>query len=169
MVNCACLENKWSVKRLRGSNPFLTASLTHKLRIMAKNIHFNISEYHNNFWIIASDKESGLWYGTLTASYDVEYNRYKHLCNGDKMLKIVRLETSPNHVGEGIASSLMNKFIDTYKDYNMYLLVSPQARENDTLRSVTDLKKFYEKFGFRKTGELVPTMIRKATLPTLGV
>ena len=68
MVNCACLENKWSVKRLRGSNPFLTASLTHKLRIMAKNIHFNISEYRNIFWIIASDKESGLWYGTLTAS-----------------------------------------------------------------------------------------------------
>lgn len=131
---------------------------------MIKNIHFNISEYNNNFWIIASDKESGLWYGTLTASYDVEYNRYKHLCNGDKMLKIVRLETSPNHVGEGIASSLMNKFIDSHKDYNMYLLVSPQAREKDTLRSVTDLKKFYEKFGFRKTGELLPTMIRKAII-----
>ena len=80
------------------------------------------------------------------------------------MLKIVRLETSPNHVGEGIASSLMNKFIDSHKDYNMYLLVSPQAREKDTLRSITDLKKFYEKFGFRKTGELLPTMIRKAII-----
>ena len=155
----------------RGSNPFASACLTHKLRIMAKNIHFNISEceYRNNLWIIAFDKESGLWYGTLIASYDVEYNRYKHFCNGDKLLKIVRLETSPNHVGEGIASSLMNNFIDSYKDYNIYLLVSPQAREKDTLRSVTDLKKFYEKFGFKKTGELLPTMIRKATLPTLGV
>jgi hypothetical protein len=47
---------------------------------MVKNIHFNISEYGNNFWIIASVKESKLWHGTLTVSYDVEYNRYKHLC-----------------------------------------------------------------------------------------
>ena len=28
--------------------------------------------------------------------------------------------------------------------------------------TITDLKKFYSKFGFRKTGELLPTMIRKA-------
>ena len=133
---------------------------------MAKNIHFNISEYHNNFWIIASDKESGLWYGTLTASYDVEYNRYKHLCNGDKLLKIVRLETSSNHTNNGVGSALINKTIELYPEYNMYLLCHPMPRGNcdETHKTVGDLKRFYSKFGFVSCGALLPTMIRKATI-----
>jgi predicted GNAT family N-acyltransferase len=56
--------------------------------------------------------------------------------------------------------------ISRFKAYNIVLLCSPQKREGDcdTLKSVTDLKKFYEKFGFKKTGELLPTMIRKAEM-----
>lgn len=114
---------------------------------------------------------SGECLGQIVLEFTNDYPRYKHLCNGEKLLNITRVETKATYTNEGVASALINEAINRYKDYNMVLLCSPQKREGDydTLKSVTDLKKFYEKFGFRKTGELIPTMIRKATLPTLGV
>lgn len=107
---------------------------------------------------------SGKCLGQIVLEFTNDYPRYKHLCNGEKLLNITRVETKATHTNEGVASALINEAINRYKDYNMVLLCSPQPREGgcDTLKSVIDLKKFYEKFGFRKTGELLPTMIRKA-------
>ena len=36
-----------------------------------------------------------------------EYPRYKEYCNGDKLIKIIRVETNPHYVGQGIASKLI--------------------------------------------------------------
>ena len=114
--------------------------------------------------ICAYEWRSGKYLGQIVLEFTNDYPRYKHLCNGEKLLNITRVETKATHTNEGVASALINEAINRYKDYNMVLLCSPQPREGgcDTLKSVIDLKKFYEKFGFRKTGELLPTKIRKA-------
>lgn len=101
---------------------------------------------------------------------NVEYERYKHLCNGNKLAKIVRVETDREYCGCGVATELLKKVIRVYKDYNLYLLCHPMPREHydDSHKTVKDLKKFYGKLGFVSCNELLPTMIRKASLPTLG-
>ena len=121
-------------------------------------------------WVSVWDTSNKTLVSQVTIDMYGDYPRYKDYCNGNKVARIVRVETSPSYVGRGFGTMVMKKAIE-YLDkcgYNSYLLVSPQKREGDcdTLKSVTDLKKFYEKFGFRKTGELLPTMIRKASLPT---
>ena len=115
--------------------------------------------------------ENDVYLGAIVLSDDIEYERYKDKCNGNKLLKVVRLETSSEHTNKGIGTALIRKAIELYPEHNMYLLCHPMPRGNcDTKhRSVSDLKRFYSKFGFVSCGELLPTMIRKATLPTLGV
>ena len=92
-----------------------------------------------------------------------EYPRYKEYCNGNKLVKIVRVETNPNYVGQGIATKLIQLAIKQFEDYNFVLLCSPTKRteDTDTLKTVSDLQMFYSKFGFVKTTEFLPTMVRK--------
>jgi len=95
-----------------------------------------------------------------------EYPRYKEYCNNDKIVKIIRIETKPYYVGKGYASKLLKFIIKKFKNYNLLLLCSPQKRfeDTDTLTTVADLQMFYSKFGFVKTNELLPTMIRKSNI-----
>lgn len=101
---------------------------------------------------------------------NVEYERYKHLCNGNKLAKIVRVETDSEYCGWGVATKLLKEVIRVYKDYNLYLLCHPMPRGHcdESHKTVKDLIRFYGKLGFVPCGELLPTMIRKASLPTLG-
>ena len=122
-------------------------------------------EHNNNYFIKAFNNETII--GNIIIDTNcLEYPRYKEYCNGNKLVKIVRVETNPNYVGQGIATKLIKNTIDKYKEYNLILLCSPQKRiENtDTLKTVADLQIFYSKFGFIKTDELLPTMIRKANI-----
>ena len=110
--------------------------------------------------------KNGVYLGAIVLSDDIEYNRYKDKCNGDKLLKIVRLETSAEYTNKGVGTALINKAIELYPEYNFYLLCHPMPRGNcDELhKTVADLKRFYGKFGFVPTGELLPTMIRRANI-----
>lgn len=93
-----------------------------------------------------------------------EYPRYKEYCKGNRFAKIIRVETHPNYVGKGYATKLMNFLIKKFRCYNILLLCSPCKREEntDTLNTVSDLEKFYSKFGFIRTNELLPTMIKQS-------
>ena len=95
-----------------------------------------------------------------------EYPRYKKYCKGDKLAKIIRVETNPNYIGKGYASKLIKFVIKKFKEYNFLLLCSPCKRweDTDTLKTVADLEMFYSKFGFTRTDELLPTMIRKTNI-----
>ena len=121
-------------------------------------------ELNNKCFIKALDNETLLGVIVLDINCD-EYSRYKEYCNGNKLVKIVRVETNPNFIGKGIASKLIKLAIECYNDYNFVLLCSPckRSENTDTLKSVGDLQMFYSKFGFVKTTELLPTMIRKTT------
>jgi len=119
-------------------------------------------------WVSVCDTSKKAIVSQVTIDMYGEYPRYKDYCNSDKIARIVRVETSPSYVGRGFGTMVMKKTLE-YLDklgYNSYLLVSPQTREKDVLRTVADLKAFYGKFGYKSTEELLPTMIRKASLPT---
>jgi len=110
---------------------------------------------------------SGLWLSTIIININCdEYPRYKEYCKGNKLAKIVRVETNPHYVGKGFASELLNEIINKFNDYNLLLLCSPCKRcgNVDTLNTVSDLQNFYSKFGFKRTNELLPTMILKANI-----
>jgi GNAT superfamily N-acetyltransferase len=120
--------------------------------------------HKNHRFVHAFDKDDK-WLSTVSIELDCgEYPRYKNLCNGEKIAKIVRVETDPQYVGNGIASELLRYTITIFNEYNIVLLCNPQPRweDTDTLKTISDLKKFYSKFGFVPCGELLPTMIRKA-------
>lgn len=119
-------------------------------------------ELNNKCFIKALDNETLLGIIVLDIKCD-EYSRYKEYCNGNKLVKIVRVETNPNFIGKGIASKLIKLAIERYNDHNFVLLCSPckRSENTDTLKSVADLQMFYSKFGFVKSTELLPTMIRK--------
>lgn len=110
---------------------------------------------------------SDLWLSTIIININCdEYSRYKEYCNGNKLAKIVRVETNSYYVGKGFASQLIRAVTKKFKDYNFLLLCSPIKRcENtDTLKTISDLQMFYSKFGFVRTNELLPTMILKANI-----
>lgn len=114
--------------------------------------------------------ENDVYLGAIVLSDDIEYDRYKDKCNGDKLLKIVRLEVSSYHTNKGVATALLKELFRRYPQYNFYLLCHPMPRGecDEKHKTVKDLRRFYSKFGFKPCGELLPTMIRKASLPTLG-
>ena len=83
---------------------------------------------------------------------------------GDKKGKIIYVITNPSHIGKGVATALMNKAIEEFKDYELSLNVIPMPRKCESInhRTVRGLTNFYEKFGFERISEpCVPTMIRK--------
>ena len=115
----------------------------------------------------AFDRKNSTHLGKVCVELDTDdYPRYKNLCNGKNIAKIVRVETEREYCGYGVASAIIRRILYYFYDYNFILLCSPSPRgHNDTLKIVTDLKKFYSKFGFKKTNELLPTMIRTADVP----
>ena len=78
-------------------------------------------ELNNKCFIKALDNETLLGVIVLDIKCD-EYFRYKEYCNGNKLVKIVRVETNPNFIGKGIASKLIKLAIDRYNDHNFVLL-----------------------------------------------
>lgn len=130
------------------------------------NMKTRCLEYNGKYAIMAFNEDE-MCVGTITIDTKCnEYPRYYEYCNGDKLAKIIRVETNPHYVGQGIASKLIKLAIKKFKDYNLVLLCDPQKRweDTDTLKTISDLQMFYSKFGFIRTNELLPTMILKANI-----
>ena len=122
--------------------------------------YFRMDDY---FYLFAIDENINITVGTLTARLNVGYNRFKDLCNGNKCAYIYSVKTTyTQYLGQGIATSLLNKLFDIYSEYNFYLCVIPSKRCEKDL-DYEQLKNFYNKFGFFRTNELTPTMFRKST------
>lgn len=111
--------------------------------------------------------------GKLGIEFTDDYPKYQKHCIGKKTAKIIYVITSLSHCGNGIATELLDTAIDFFGDeYNLYLNVIPMPRQGESLnhRDVKGLTKFYSKFGFEicESDVCTRTMIRKASLPTLG-
>ncbi len=83
-------------------------------------------------------------------------NRYK--VNNKQTAKIILIWTSESYCGQGVATALINKIIELFNDYILYLNVVPLRNDKDK----NGLIKFYSKFGFKKYDKdiCVTTMIR---------
>jgi len=92
-----------------------------------------------------------------------DVNRYEKIYNG-KFAKIILVSTIERAVGQGVATSMMNKVIEVLNDYNLYLNVIPLKR-NDKDMDKKELISFYSKFGFTKYDKDIctTTMIKLAS------
>jgi len=91
---------------------------------------------------------------------------------GDNKVHINYVVTNLRYVGKGIATLMINKAIEMFKEREISLMVKPMPRSGENIKyaTVKGLVSFYEKFGFKKTDDPILTiMVRKPTLPTLGV
>ena len=135
--------------------------LTHKLRIMIDYDIVVVTDF-NQKCIVPKRKEDGHNLGSLVIQ-DVSsnyYNRFAEYCNGNGKLMVIKLVlVHQKYAGNGIATALIQKALEIYKDYNFVLLVCPCAH---MAMNVDQLQEFYSKFGFVRTGELQRTMVRKA-------
>lgn len=98
--------------------------------------------------------------GKLCIDLDSEdANRY--IDSNNKAAKIIIVHTNSNACGNGIATSLLNKAIELYNNYNLYLSVIP-LRSGNKDKDKNDLINFYGKFGFKKYEKdiCLTTMIR---------
>ena len=103
--------------------------------------------------------------GKLCVDLDSEdVTRYTKVHKG-KFAKIILVSTSEKFVGRGVATALMNKAIETLKDYNLYLNVISLKR-NDNDKDKHQLMEFYKKFGFKQYDDDIctTTMIRTIDL-----
>jgi len=117
---------------------------------------------YNQKCIVPKLKEDGRSMGSLVIQDGSSkyYNRFAEYCNGNGKLMIIKLLlVHQKYAGNGIATALIKKALEVYKDYNLVLLVHPCAH---MAMSGDQLQQFYSKFGFVRTGELQRTMVRKA-------
>ena len=56
-------------------------------------------------WVSIFDTNKNVLVSQVTIDMYGEYPRYKDYCNGDKIARIVRIETSPSYVGRGFGTN----------------------------------------------------------------
>ena len=83
---------------------------------------------------------------------------------GNNKLHINYVSTNIKYTGKGIATMMLNKVIDTFKGYEISLLVKPMPRDGENIkyRTTKGLVEFYKKFGFERTDDpCLTTMVLK--------
>jgi GNAT superfamily N-acetyltransferase len=83
---------------------------------------------------------------------------------GNNKLHINYVNTNIKYTGKGIATMMLNKVIDTFKGYEISLLVKPMPRDGENIkyRTTKGLVEFYKKFGFERTDDpCLTTMVLK--------
>ena len=129
--------------------------------------YIEVNNTKNFCYINAIDSITKERIGKLCIDFNSEdSNRYKNVCVGNKIAKIIYVITNISACGHGVATSMLNKAIELFNDYNLYLNVVPMPRqsENKNFRNKKGLMRFYKKFGFVHYTEdiCVTTMFRKA-------
>lgn len=110
---------------------------------------FNITTTKTNRYYYFNAMLGGERIGKVCVDLDSEdANRYVKAYGG-RWAKIILVQTSTQYCKKGIATSLINKVLETLGDYNLYLNVIPIKRDA-TDKDKSQLVDFYSKFGFRK-------------------
>lgn len=119
--------------------------------------HIEVIRNSRYCYINAISNDKNIRIGKVCIDLDSEdSSRYKiYTC---KVAKIILVQTNQSVCGQGIATALLNKTIEEFNDYILYLNVIP-LRSNNTKE---DLIKFYNKFGFKKfNNDIVTVMIKR--------
>ena len=129
-------------------------------------VNYTIEESKGNgyYYFLAYNEEKNV-IGKLSIDIkNAEYGRFADRCVETKIAKIILVRTAINYCGNGIATAMLKRALETFSEWNLYLNVVPLPREGEEIkyRSVKGLKDFYSKFGFEQCEVLPPTMFRKA-------
>lgn len=125
--------------------------------ITNKNYNIHITRTHQFCYINAISKSSNIRIGKVCIDLDSEdATRYK--VANKPIAKIILVATNSSECGKGIATSLLNKTIEIFHNYVLYLNVVPLRNDKDK----NELIEFYSKFGFKRYDKdiCVTTMIR---------
>ena len=126
---------------------------------------FEVSNYKSPkyHYFTAYDGIKAVGGSTVEVSENMHY-AFNEYCKADKdkCAKIVYVQTKASRRGEGVATTILNKVIEMYKDCDIFLQVIPLDKTN----TVATLTSFYEKFGFKRceTAGILPTMVRPAEI-----
>ena len=128
-----------------------------------------IEDFKEKYHYFNAISDDGLNIGGASVEHnDFMHNAYKEHCNADstKCVKIIYVTVSKSYRCQGVATAILNKVLDYYKDYDVFLNVCPLDREQEKLNSVSSLTKFYEKFGFKRCENPgnTPAMVRPAEI-----
>lgn len=126
------------------------------------NFNIQVIKTKRYCYINAISDKTGDRIGKLCIDLESEdSNRYK---TNKPIGKIILVSTSQSACGNGVATALLDKAIELFNDYTLYLNVVPLPRtnENPKYTSKTGLMNFYSKFGFKRYNKdiCVTTMIR---------
>lgn len=126
--------------------------------------HFK-QRYHYFNAIDDDERQVG---GVAVEHDEYMHHAYKEHCKAGelKCAKIIYVTVDKSHRCQGIASALLKKTLDYYKDWDVFLNVVPLDTKQERHNSVQSLTKFYEKFGFKRceTPGNLPAMVRPAQL-----
>ena len=123
-----------------------------------KDYNIHITRTERFCYINAISKSSNIRIGKICIDLESEdANRYKTL--NKPIAKIILVSTNSSECGKGIATTLLNKTIEIFHNYVLYLNVVPLRNDKDK----NGLIEFYSKFGFKRYDKdiCVTTMIRK--------
>lgn len=124
---------------------------------MYMNYNISVIKTQRFCYINAISKSSNIRIGKVCIDLDSEDSARYKVAN-KPIAKIILVATNPSECGKGIATTLLNKTIETFHDYVLYLNVVPLRNDKDK----NGLIEFYSKFGFKRYDKdiCVTTMIR---------
>lgn len=125
--------------------------------ITNKDYDIHITRTQRFCYINAISKSSNIRIGKVCIDLDSEdATRYK--VPNKPIAKIILVATNSSECRKGIATSLLNKTIEIFHNYVLYLNVVPLRNDKDK----NGLIKFYSKFGFKRYNKdiCITTMIR---------
>lgn len=120
-----------------------------------------------HYYDVVNDKD------TRIGGAAIEHNDFMHFiyadhCNTDKArcAKIVFIQTNRSERCKGVATTLLNKIIEDYGDWDLFLNVKPLDTSQERFTTVQELTRFYEKFGFKRCegAGSMPAMVRPAKI-----
>lgn len=131
--------------------------------ITNKDYDIHIIRTQRFCYINAISKSSNIRIGKVCIDLESEDStRYK--LSNKPIAKIILVSTNQSACGNGVATALLNKAIEVFNNYTLYLNVVPLPRDNENPKytSKNGLMNFYSKFGFKKYNKdiCITTMIR---------
>ncbi|MEG0005039.1 MAG: GNAT family N-acetyltransferase [Clostridium sp.] len=97
---------------------------------------------------VLKDNENYMAYVAINNIQSSEYSSVKWLTEGDNVLVVHRLSVHPSYQGMGLGKKML-KFIEDEGKKNNH-----QSIRLDTYSENITSNKLYEKYGFKKTGEI---------------
>jgi hypothetical protein len=99
-------------------------------------MNFTIKETKGNgyYYFLAYNEENEIIGKLSIDTKNAEYGRFSELCVGTKIAKVVLVWTALSCCGKGAATSLLNRALEAFSEWNLYLNVCPLWRIGENIK-----------------------------------